>query len=135
MEKLITKAATLIEALPYFQEFRNSIVVIKFGGSAMEKHDLIKKTMRDIVFMECIGMKPVVVHGGGKAITARSAELNIETKFVNGLRQAPGVHYTESSAPLATPQLGGVPGVSKGVNFTFTLNPGDKVILIHRASV
>ncbi len=86
MQKEIDKAAVLIEALPYIQKFRNEIVVIKFGGSAMEDKDLIKKTMRDIVFMECVGMKPVVVHGGGKAISARLNELNIPTNFINGLR-------------------------------------------------
>lgn len=86
MESLISKAATLQEALPYIQRFRGSIVVVKFGGSAMEDPELIKMTARDIVLMECIGMKPVIVHGGGKAITARLKELNIETRFVNGLR-------------------------------------------------
>lgn len=86
MEKLIDKAAVLIEALPYIQEFRNEIVVIKFGGSAMENPELTRSTMRDIVFMECIGMKPVVVHGGGKAISAKLKELDIPTKFINGLR-------------------------------------------------
>ncbi len=86
MNKLINKAATLIEALPYFQSFRNEIVVVKFGGSVMENPELIKQTMRDLVFMECVGMKPVVVHGGGKAISAKLKELNIETHFINGLR-------------------------------------------------
>ena len=86
MQEVIDKAAVLIEALPYIQKFRNEIVVIKFGGSAMEDKDLIKQTMRDIVFMECVGMKPVVVHGGGKAISAKLNELSIETKFINGLR-------------------------------------------------
>lgn len=86
MQKEIDKAAVLIEALPYIQQFRNEVVVIKFGGSAMEDKDLIKKTMRDIVFMECVGMKPVVVHGGGKAISARLHELQIPTNFINGLR-------------------------------------------------
>ena len=86
MQKEIDKAAVLIEALPYIQKFRNEIVVIKFGGSAMEDKELIKKTMRDIVFMECVGMKPVVVHGGGKAISARLKELDIPTNFINGLR-------------------------------------------------
>lgn len=86
MQKMIDKAAVLIEALPYIQKFRDEIVVIKFGGSAMEDPDLTKKTMRDIVFMECVGMKPVVVHGGGKAISAKLGELGIETRFINGLR-------------------------------------------------
>ena len=86
MQKIIDKAAVLIEALPYIQKFRDQIVVIKFGGSAMEDKDLLKKTMKDIVFMECVGMKPVVVHGGGKAISAKLNELEIPTKFINGLR-------------------------------------------------
>ena len=76
----------LTEALPYIQKFRDDIVVIKFGGSAMENPELTRRTMRDIVLLEATGMKPVVVHGGGKAITARLKELNIETKFINGLR-------------------------------------------------
>ena len=80
------KAEVLNEALPYIQAFRDQIVVIKFGGSAMESAELIERTMRDIVLLEAIGMRPVVVHGGGKAITARLKELNIETKFINGLR-------------------------------------------------
>ena len=86
MRKVIDKAAVLIEALPYIQKFRGALVVIKFGGSAMEDSELTRKTMRDIVFMECVGMKPIVVHGGGKAISAKLAELGIETRFINGLR-------------------------------------------------
>jgi len=86
MKRMIDKAAVLIEALPYIQKFRGAIVVIKFGGSAMEDPDLTRETMRDIVFMECVGMKPVVVHGGGKTISAKLAELGVETRFINGLR-------------------------------------------------
>ncbi len=86
MKKLIDKAAVLIEALPYIQKFRGSIVVVKFGGSAMENLDLVQSAMRDIVFMECVGMRPVVVHGGGKDISARLRECKIESRFVNGLR-------------------------------------------------
>ena len=86
MQQIIDKAGVLIEALPYIQKFRGEIVVIKFGGSAMEDKELTASTMRDIVFLECIGMHPVVVHGGGKAITAKLKELNIPSHFVNGLR-------------------------------------------------
>lgn len=82
----MARAEVLTEALPYIQKFRDDIVVIKFGGSAMENPELTRRTMRDIVLLEATGMKPVVVHGGGKAITARLKELNIETKFINGLR-------------------------------------------------
>jgi acetylglutamate kinase len=86
MEELIQKSSVLVEALPYIQKFRNEIVVVKFGGSAMEDPELVKSTMRDIVLMECIGMRPVVVHGGGKAITAELTRRKIETRFINGLR-------------------------------------------------
>jgi len=86
VQELIEKAAVLIEALPYIQQFRDSVVVVKFGGSAMEKAECTRSVIRDVVFMECAGMRPAVVHGGGKAITARLAEEGIETRFVNGLR-------------------------------------------------
>ncbi len=86
MKEYIKKAAVLIEALPYIQNFRNAIVVVKLGGSVMENRELTKKALRDIVFMECIGMKPVIVHGGGKAITAKLKAENIPTHFINGLR-------------------------------------------------
>ena len=83
---LINKADVLNEALPYIQKFKDSIAVIKFGGSAMENPELTRKTMRDIVLLDAIGMKLVVVHGGGKVISARLKELGIATKFINGLR-------------------------------------------------
>ena len=86
MKEYIKKAGVLIEALPYIQNFRNTIVVVKFGGSVMENRTLTEQALRDIVFMECIGMKPVIVHGGGKAITSRLKEENIPTRFINGLR-------------------------------------------------
>ena len=86
MHDLIEKTEVLVEALPYIQQFRGAIAVIKFGGSAMEDPILTHKTMRDIVLLEAIGMKPVVVHGGGKAISARLREMNIEPHFINGLR-------------------------------------------------
>jgi acetylglutamate kinase len=86
VKSLIEKAGALVEALPYIQHFRDSVFVIKFGGSIMEDPKFIKSIMRDIVLIECIGIRPVVVHGGGKAITARLKEMNIQTKFINGLR-------------------------------------------------
>jgi acetylglutamate kinase len=86
MEQLIERAAVLIEALPYIQEFRNSVVLVKFGGSAMEDPDITRSVIRDVVFMECAGMKPVIVHGGGKAISAQLKAEGVPTRFVNGLR-------------------------------------------------
>lgn len=86
MKALIDKAAVLIEALPYIQRFRDAIVVVKFGGSAMEDPVCVENTLRDIVFMECVGMRPVIVHGGGKAISARLNSLGIASHFINGMR-------------------------------------------------
>ncbi len=86
MESSLQKAKVLMEALPYIQKFRQAMVVIKFGGSAMENPELVRETMRDVVLMECIGMRPIVVHGGGKAIAAELKKQNIPVKFVNGLR-------------------------------------------------
>ena len=86
MESLIDKANVLVEALPYIQRFRHSLVVVKFGGSVMEEAKLVAGAMRDIVMLEAIGITPVVVHGGGKAISAALQEKGIPVKFVNGLR-------------------------------------------------
>ena len=86
MNSLINKANVLVEALPYIQRFRNSLMVVKFGGSSMEDPALVASTMRDIVLLEAIGIKPVVVHGGGKAISAELRRQEIPVKFVNGLR-------------------------------------------------
>jgi len=82
---LIKKAEILIEALPYIQDFRNKIVVVKYGGSAMESGDP-DGILRDIVFMECVGMRPIVVHGGGGAINKRLQEKGIAPTFIAGLR-------------------------------------------------
>lgn len=86
MQELIEKAGVLMEALPYIQSFRDKVVVVKFGGSTMEDLQRKRSILKDIVFMECAGMRPVIVHGGGKAISAKLAEAGIETRFVNGLR-------------------------------------------------
>lgn len=86
MEQLIERAAVLIEALPYIQKFRNSVVLVKFGGSAMEDPAVTRSVIRDVVFMECAGMKPIIVHGGGKAISAQLKAEGVPTRFVNGLR-------------------------------------------------
>ncbi len=82
----IRKANILIEALPYMQAYRDKTVLIKFGGSAMDDPELVKSLMRDIVVLESMGIDPVIVHGGGKAISKAMAEAGLEAKFVNGLR-------------------------------------------------
>lgn len=68
MESAIRKASVLIEALSYIRSFRDKITVIKLGGSAMEDPEAVTATLQDVVFMETVGMRPVLVHGGGKAI-------------------------------------------------------------------
>lgn len=86
IEAYTAKAATLIEALPYLQAFRGQIFLIKMGGSAMENPELVKKVMRDIVFLEVVGVNPVIVHGGGKAISAAMAEAGLKAEFIGGFR-------------------------------------------------
>ncbi len=86
MKELIGKAAILMEALPYIQQFRDSTVVVKFGGSIMESEDKVADVLRDLVFMECAGMRPVIVHGGGKAISAKLKAAHVESRFIEGLR-------------------------------------------------
>jgi acetylglutamate kinase len=86
LEPQITKAAVLIEALPYLQAFRGATFLIKMGGSAMDDPELVRKVMRDIVFLEVAGINPVIVHGGGKAISAAMAASGLEARFVGGLR-------------------------------------------------
>jgi acetylglutamate kinase len=81
-----TKADALLEALPYFQQFRGRTFVIKYGGAAMENPDVVEEVMRDIVFLEAVGINPVVVHGGGKAITAAMRQENLTARFVDGFR-------------------------------------------------
>ena len=80
------KAATLIEALPYLQRFRGQTFLIKFGGSTMDNPELVSKLMRDVVFLEVAGINPVVVHGGGKAISKAMSDAGLEAKFIGGLR-------------------------------------------------
>ena len=85
-QQQIDKAAVLLEALPYFQQFRGQTFLIKVGGSAMDDPERVKNLLRDVVFLEIAGINPVLVHGGGKAISAAMAESGLKPKFVNGLR-------------------------------------------------
>ncbi len=82
----INKASVLIEALPYIQDFRGSTIVVKLGGSVMESADALEALLADVAFMTTVGMKVILVHGGGKAISRGLAAAGIETKFVMGLR-------------------------------------------------
>ena len=86
MEKFIEKATVLIDALPFIQQFRGDTVVVKFGGSIMESEEGYSRILQDIAFMECVGLRPVLVHGGGKAISRAMKAAGIAPNFVQGLR-------------------------------------------------
>lgn len=86
MEEAIQKADVLIEAMGWIRQFRDKITVIKLGGSVMEDPEALSHLLLDIVFMETVGMRPIVVHGGGAAISRAMAESKIEPKFIQGRR-------------------------------------------------
>ena len=88
VEESKKKASILVEALPYVRRFRGSIFVIKYGGSFMDSPDPETRAgvARDLVFLNFVGIKVVVVHGGGKAVTRKLAEKGIEANFIDGLR-------------------------------------------------
>lgn len=86
MEKAILKAAALIEALGYIQRFHEKVVVVKMGGSLMDDQQAIDRALTDIVFMVTVGIRPIVVHGGGKEITEALTAAGLETRFVQGRR-------------------------------------------------
>ena len=79
-------AEVLIEALPYIRRFFNRRIVIKYGGAAMEGDSLVDSVMEDIVLMKYVGMRPIVVHGGGPEISAWMNKVGKEVEFVQGLR-------------------------------------------------
>ena len=81
-----TKASVLIKALPYLQRFRGKTFLIKIGGSVMEDPELVSDFMRDILFLEVAGINPILVHGGGKAISAAMAESGLEPEWAEGFR-------------------------------------------------
>ncbi len=81
-----TRVQVLSEALPYIQQFAGKTIVIKYGGAAMKDSNLKDKVIRDVVFMACVGLRPVVVHGGGPEINTWLDKLGIEPQFKNGLR-------------------------------------------------
>jgi acetylglutamate kinase len=89
MEEIISKAATLLEALPYVQRFRSQIFVVKYGGSFMDSpnEEERHRVARDVVFLEAVGINPVVVHGGGKAITRAVEKAGLKAEFVGGQRR------------------------------------------------
>ncbi len=85
-----TRAQVLIDALPYIMKYNNKILVVKYGGNAMTNNELKDAVMTDMVLLSLVGVKTVLVHGGGPEISEMLGRLNIESKFIDGLR------YTDS---------------------------------------
>src|SRR5580765_143051 len=88
MQDLVNKSATLLEALPYIQKFSGATFVIKYGGSFMDSPDpnVRNGVARDVVFLEEVGINPVIVHGGGKAITRAMEKAGLKANFIRGQR-------------------------------------------------
>ena len=86
MQRIIEKASVLIEAMPYFRKFQGETVVVKFGGSIMDDEACVESILKDIAFMSCVGLRPVLVHGGGKAISSALKKAKIPSEFREGLR-------------------------------------------------
>lgn len=80
------KAEVLIEALPYIQKFNRKIIVVKYGGSAMSDEELQRHVIQDVTLLKLVGFKPIIVHGGGKAISSWVQKTGKEAQFINGLR-------------------------------------------------
>lgn len=89
-EEAIRKADVLIEALGYIRKFHGRFTVIKLGGSVMEDPESLRALLVDVVFMQTVGMRPVIVHGGGKAITAAMERAGLEARWVQGRRYTDG---------------------------------------------
>lgn len=86
MTEIEKKAEFLIEAMPYIEKYRNKILVIKYGGNAMLNDEAKIEVMRDLTLLRCVGVKVVLVHGGGPEISETLSRMGIASKFVNGLR-------------------------------------------------
>jgi acetylglutamate kinase len=86
MDDAIRKADVLIEALSYIRTFRDRLTVIKLGGSAMEDGDILQATLQDVVFMETVGMRPILVHGGGKPIDRAMTAAGLKPRKIQGRR-------------------------------------------------
>jgi acetylglutamate kinase len=87
MEQLLEKALILQEALPFIRDFYGKVFVVKYGGAAMEEEELKHSFAKDIALLRYVGIKVVLVHGGGKDITNMLNKLNIQTEFINGIRK------------------------------------------------
>jgi acetylglutamate kinase len=86
MEEAIKKAAVLVEALPYIKKFHGKIIIIKYGGSILGEENIRKGVLEDLVFLSFIGLRPVLVHGGGPNISGRMRLVGKKTEFIDGMR-------------------------------------------------
>lgn len=86
IEQLVEKADILIEALPYIKRFRGKEILIKYGGAAMLDPEVRDNVLHDLVFMNYVGIRPILIHGGGPAITENLKKAGVQSNFVNGLR-------------------------------------------------
>lgn len=86
MEESIRKADILIEAIPYIQAFRGKVIVAKYGGSALDNAAAMRGILQDLIFLSAVGIRSVLVHGGGPAITRRLSALGRQTRFIDGIR-------------------------------------------------
>lgn len=86
MDQLVEKASILIEALPYIRKFRGKEILIKYGGAVMNYPEVRENVLHDLVFMNYVGIRPILIHGGGSAITENLKKKGIQSRFVNGLR-------------------------------------------------
>lgn len=119
MEEAIAKAGALIEAMEYIRQFRGKIVVIKLGGSILDDEELQRKLLKDVVFMQTVGMQPILVHGGGKAITKAMEQAGLEPVWVQGRRYTDErtlaiaehvlVHKTNTPICKMIGEMGGTP--------------------------
>ena len=94
-------ALVLSEGLPYIRKFKNKVIVVKYGGAAMTEESLKRNFTRDIALMSLVGMKPVIIHGGGPQIGKELSKKGIESKFIDGLRVT-----TKSSMSIVKKVLG-----------------------------
>ena len=85
-ERMVGRAEVLLEALPYLRAFQGKTLVIKYGGAAMEQADLKEQFARDVLLLRLVGLRPVIVHGGGPQIGAMMKQLGMEPRFVGGMR-------------------------------------------------
>jgi len=113
LQEAISKAAALVEAHAYIRSFENRIVVVKIGGSIMDEPENLNRLLADVCFMHSVGMRPVLVHGGGKGITAAMEQAGLEAQFVQGRR------YTDERT-LAIAEHVLINDINKGIIETIT---------------